>query len=209
MRHGRKRPSRRSWPRLKTAKNKAAAIRRVLRWKPDAKSSYVHRFFSGVTRSGIVTHCWRYGPRLPLGKGDPQKQFRVAALLASMRGALFLIVEIENEFHAPFDPTQVPDPTEDETVERPNGRGVFWMRSFASHVEWNKGENGEYKGNRVRLMFHHPSGGNVEQLEDACSVLDTLIGNARWLLDVVIDELKNDGSQPTSAEDVLTSPAWS
>ena len=131
------------------------------------------------------------------------------ALLASMRGALFLIVEIENEFHAPFDPTQVPDPTEDETVERPNGRGVFWMRSFASHVEWNKGENGEYKGNRVRLMFHHPSGGNVEQLEDACSVLDTLIGNARWLLDVVIDELKNDGSQPTSAEDVLTSPAWS
>jgi serine/threonine-protein kinase RsbW len=42
-----------------------------------------------------------------------------------------------------FDPNDVPDPTLDENLELPSGRGLMLMRTFMSHVEYND------KGNRV------------------------------------------------------------
>ncbi len=36
-----------------------------------------------------------------------------------------------------FDPGQIPDPTRPENIEHPSGRGVFLMKTFMDHVEYN------------------------------------------------------------------------
>ena len=44
-----------------------------------------------------------------------------------------------------FDPADVPDPTADENLEKPCGRGIMLMRAYMDQVEYNE------RGNRVRL----------------------------------------------------------
>ncbi len=51
---------------------------------------------------------------------------------------------IEDEGNG-FRPEDVPDPTEDENLEKPCGRGIMLMRAFLSVVEYNE------RGNRVVL----------------------------------------------------------
>ncbi|MBO10405.1 MAG: anti-sigma regulatory factor [Planctomycetaceae bacterium] len=36
-----------------------------------------------------------------------------------------------------FDVTEVPDPTAEENLDKPGGRGIMLMRSFMSHIEYN------------------------------------------------------------------------
>jgi len=45
-----------------------------------------------------------------------------------------------------FDPSTVPDPTADENLEKPCGRGIMLMRAYMDEVRFNE------KGNRIRLM---------------------------------------------------------
>ncbi len=45
-----------------------------------------------------------------------------------------------------FRPTDVPDPTADENLEKPCGRGLMLMRAFMDEVSYND------RGNQVRLM---------------------------------------------------------
>jgi serine/threonine-protein kinase RsbW len=40
-----------------------------------------------------------------------------------------------------FDPADVPDPTLDENLEKPHGRGVMLMRTYMSDVSFNKSGN--------------------------------------------------------------------
>ena len=40
-----------------------------------------------------------------------------------------------------FDPDMVPDPTCDENLEKPCGRGILLMRSYMSQVEFNSQGN--------------------------------------------------------------------
>jgi serine/threonine-protein kinase RsbW len=47
-----------------------------------------------------------------------------------------------------FDPTQVPDPLDPENLLNPNGRGIFYMRTFMDEVEYS----------------HHPQGGTVVRM---------------------------------------------
>jgi len=55
-------------------------------------------------------------------------------------------VQIEIADEGPgFDPTTLPDPTDAEHIDEPNGRGIMLMRSFMSRVEFNE------RGNRVLL----------------------------------------------------------
>lgn len=44
-----------------------------------------------------------------------------------------------------FDPTDVPDPTDDDNLEKPSGRGLMLMRAFMTRIEYND------RGNRVIL----------------------------------------------------------
>lgn len=70
----------------------------------------------------------------------PEKTVRVICLI---QDDLFR-VEIEDQ-GAGFNPAEVPDPTDDENLELPCGRGIMLMRSFMSTIEYND------KGNRVLL----------------------------------------------------------
>lgn len=45
-----------------------------------------------------------------------------------------------------FDPAEVPDPTADENLECPTGRGIMLMRAYMDHVEFNQ------SGNAVRMI---------------------------------------------------------
>lgn len=45
-----------------------------------------------------------------------------------------------------FDPEKVPDPTTQENLEIPNGRGIMLMRAYMNKVEYNK------KGNILHIV---------------------------------------------------------
>ncbi len=51
-----------------------------------------------------------------------------------------------------FVPVAVPDPTADENLELPSGRGLMLMRAFMSSVDFDEG------GTRVTLKYARPTG---------------------------------------------------
>jgi len=71
---------------------------------------------------------------------DPEKSVDVAYRL----NATDLEIEVEDEGDG-FDPNDVPDPTLEENLELPSGRGLMLMRTFMGVVEHNE------KGNRVAM----------------------------------------------------------
>ncbi len=54
-------------------------------------------------------------------------------------------IYIADEGHG-FNPTRVPDPTSEENLENPNGRGIMLMRAYMNLVEYND------TGNVVHLV---------------------------------------------------------
>ena len=71
---------------------------------------------------------------------DPAKSVFVEYRLSES----LLFVQVEDQGEG-FDPNDVPDPTLDENLELPSGRGLMLMRTFMSAVEYND------KGNRVTM----------------------------------------------------------
>jgi serine/threonine-protein kinase RsbW len=71
---------------------------------------------------------------------DPEKVVEVDCQLS--REYLRIVVEDQGNG---FDPEDVPDPTLEENLELPSGRGLMLMRTFMSEVEFNE------KGNRVTM----------------------------------------------------------
>ena len=67
-----------------------------------------------------------------------------------------LRIEIEDQ-GAGFCPEDVPDPTADENLERPCGRGLMLMREFMTRIEFNS------KGNKVVLEKLYRSEQPVEK----------------------------------------------
>lgn len=60
-------------------------------------------------------------------------------------------VSIEVEDRGPgFDPRAVPDPTREDRLELPHGRGLMLMRAYMTHVEY------EGRGNRVSMRYDRP-----------------------------------------------------
>jgi serine/threonine-protein kinase RsbW len=51
-----------------------------------------------------------------------------------------------------FNPGTVPDPTLEENLERPSGRGLMLMRAYMTSVTFNE------RGNRVTLVYRRPAG---------------------------------------------------
>jgi serine/threonine-protein kinase RsbW len=73
-------------------------------------------------------------------KGDGLKRVRVSYLVAPEQ----TLVEVEDQGEG-FDPSQVPDPTTPENLERACGRGLFLMRAYMTWVRHN------VRGNCVTL----------------------------------------------------------
>jgi serine/threonine-protein kinase RsbW len=74
---------------------------------------------------------------------DPKKEVFVTCQISQDK------VRVVIEDQGPgFRVQDVPDPTEDENLEKPGGRGIMLMRAFLSVVEYNE------RGNRVVLEKH-------------------------------------------------------
>jgi len=71
---------------------------------------------------------------------DPEKVVRVRCRLDDET----IEIDIEDEGDG-FNPEEVPDPTEDENLEKPSGRGLMLMRAFMTSVEYID------RGNRVLM----------------------------------------------------------
>jgi serine/threonine-protein kinase RsbW len=52
-----------------------------------------------------------------------------------------LVIRVEDE-GVGFDPSQVDDPLDPVNRERPNGRGIFFMRSFMDDITYSSGPGG-------------------------------------------------------------------
>lgn len=84
-----------------------------------------------------VTNAIRHG-----NKNDPNKEIRVGYVLD--RDKLEIRVTDEGEG---FTLNNVPNPTADENLEKPLGRGIHLMRTYADEVVYSK------KGNSVKLCY--------------------------------------------------------
>lgn len=60
-----------------------------------------------------------------------------------------IVLRIEDQGEG-FAVTAVPDPTQEENLEIPSGRGIVLMRSFMTSVEFNE------RGNCVRMVYEKP-----------------------------------------------------
>jgi len=82
-----------------------------------------------------LVNAIRHGNRL-----DPHKKVTVEWCVRNKE----LEITIEDEGKG-FLPNAVPDPTQDENLERPGGRGLMLMKAYMDCVEYNK------QGNIVRM----------------------------------------------------------
>ena len=76
-------------------------------------------------------------------RNDPDKMVHVEFSIDPDR----IVVQIEDQGPG-FIPDELPDPTAEENLGRPNGRGVMLMRAYMTTVDFND------RGNRVILTKH-------------------------------------------------------
>lgn len=69
-------------------------------------------------------------------RNDESKRVRVTAKLSPQQ----LWIQIQDDGPG-FDPAAVPDPTAEENLDRPSGRGLMLMRAFMSRVDFNQRGN--------------------------------------------------------------------
>lgn len=73
-------------------------------------------------------------------QNDPDKTVHVEFTIDEDR----MVIQIEDQGPG-FVPDELPDPTAEENLSRPNGRGVMLMRAYMTEVDFNE------RGNRVIL----------------------------------------------------------
>lgn len=83
----------------------------------------------------VLVNAIKHGNRM-----DPSKQVWIHCRIGRDR----LLVEVEDEGEG-FDPSDVPDPTDDENLEKTSGRGIMLMQAFMTRVEYLG------RGNRVLI----------------------------------------------------------
>ena len=90
-----------------------------------------------------LVNGFRHGNR-----GDAAKAVKVTCVIDGDRVEL----EVEDEGEG-FDPSSVPDPTAEENIEIPSGRGIMLMRAYMTEVEFLP------PGNRLRIVYVRPAPG--------------------------------------------------
>jgi serine/threonine-protein kinase RsbW len=85
-----------------------------------------------------IVNAIKHGNRM-----DPEKSVRIRCEVDPAR----IYVEVEDQGPG-FDPSDIPDPTAVENLEKPGGRGIMLMRAFMTRVEYVG------KGNQVVLEKH-------------------------------------------------------
>jgi serine/threonine-protein kinase RsbW len=82
-----------------------------------------------------LVNAIKHGNRL-----DPNKHVRISCWIDRDR----VEIRIEDEGRG-FQPEDIPDPTAEENLEKPSGRGIMLMRAFMDSIEYND------RGNCVTL----------------------------------------------------------
>ena len=95
-------------------------------------------YMSVAVRESVV-NAIKHGNR-----GDETKRVRVAFTIHARE----LQVEVHDQGEG-FDPSTLPDPVSPENVLKPQGRGVFFMRSFMDEVDYSFPARG---GTVVRML---------------------------------------------------------
>jgi serine/threonine-protein kinase RsbW len=95
--------------------------------------SYDERDVFGVRLAieEALVNAIKHGNRM-----DPTKTVRITCQVARDK----VRIEIEDQGQG-FQPEEVPDPTADENLERPCGRGIMLMRAFMSSIAFNESGN--------------------------------------------------------------------
>jgi serine/threonine-protein kinase RsbW len=84
-----------------------------------------------------LVNGFRHGNR-----GDPTKTVTVRCAIDDAEAEVDVTDQGEG-----FDPSSVPDPTAEENIEIPSGRGIMLMRAYMSVVEYVP------PGNRLRIVY--------------------------------------------------------
>jgi len=87
-----------------------------------------------------MVNAFRHG-----NKSDPAKRVTIEWTVGADRVQL----DVEDEGDG-FDPESVPDPTAEENLEIPSGRGLMLIRAYMTDVRYNE------TGNRVSMTFARP-----------------------------------------------------
>ena len=90
-----------------------------------------------------LVNGFRHGNR-----GDPTKTVTVRCAIDDAEAEVDVTDQGEG-----FDPSSVPDPTAEENIEIPSGRGIMLMRAYMSVVEYVP------PGNRLRIVYVMPAPG--------------------------------------------------
>ncbi len=98
--------------------------------------SDVNRFAIKLALEEAITNAIRHGNR-----NDPTKHITVRYRITPDEAVIWLSDEGSG-----FDPEVVPDPTLDENLNKPNGRGIMLMRAYMDEVSFGK------CGSQVRLV---------------------------------------------------------
>jgi serine/threonine-protein kinase RsbW len=88
-----------------------------------------------------VVNAFRHGNR-----SDPAKSVHYRAHIDATSASF----EVQDEGPG-FDPATIPDPTEDENLEIPSGRGVMLIKAYMSEVEYVS------PGNLLRMTYRKPA----------------------------------------------------
>lgn len=94
------------------------------------------RFAIRLALDEALSNAVRHG-----NQGDPRKHVAIEYAVADDRVAITVCDEGPG-----FHPEALPDPTLDENLERPNGRGVLLMRAYMTEVHYSP------RGNCVTLI---------------------------------------------------------
>ncbi len=103
--------------------------------------SKASRFAIHLALEEAVSNAFRHGHRsLP-----PDVPVTIEARVDSDR------VRIAVEDQGPgFTPDVIPDPTLDENLSKPDGRGLMLIRAYMTHVDFND------RGNRLEMTYEKP-----------------------------------------------------
>jgi serine/threonine-protein kinase RsbW len=120
-------------------RKKAAEVQSALMADVAAMGFSDHACFGvRLALEEALTNAIRHG-----NHGDPAKNVTVSYQL----DVDTITITICDEGHG-FSPAQVPDPTLDENLDKPCGRGVMLMKAYMSEVIYNQ------RGNCVTMVKH-------------------------------------------------------
>ena len=90
------------------------------------------RHWVGIAIREAVANAIKHG-----NQQDPDKQVEVELAIADSEAIIRVVDQGEG-----FDPQEVGDPLAPENLLKPNGRGIFYMKSFMDGIEYSSRSDG-------------------------------------------------------------------